>query len=354
MIVRRLLKMGLSVLLLALCSLSAYAEPPEFTVPDVPSDAVPTVTSTAPATGTTGVSIDAGDVEVVFNGSDLSIDLTKDYEITEEGSSTSIAGTATYSTTLKKLTIPYDALEESTIYEVSLPHNLITEGGNPMDDDYSWHFSTGTTPIETTDDSTPEEEEEEEEDDTPDPPEEEEITPGDLKITDHTVWPKGFNPLLAETKITYEISEDAIIKVKILNDTGVTVVTLIDDEEVDEGKYDVWWNGTDSTEDDGEVVSGGTYHYKILASDPDSEELRDSETGSINVVYTYSGDFEGEGDQTTTGEETDTAETEDDQNAAIMTMQNTVDGVTSDTGPGILIYSIFPLGGFLIRKRWKK
>ncbi len=195
---------------------------------------------------------------------------------------------------------------------------------------------------------------------------------GDIKITKDDVMPKGFNPLINETKITYEISAKAKMEIKILDHTGVTVVTLIDNKEVEKGDYYVWWNGTDNATEAGEVVPKGDYTYKIIAKDPVSGEMKDVKTGSITALYSVAGeeDFENvdAGNDVTnstdsSGQESSNSESSSNNNnannnssdaMATVSLQSAQTGVTAGTGTPVLIYLLFPLTGYLLSKKYKK
>lgn len=179
-----------------------------------------------------------------------------------------------------------------------------------------------------------------------------------IEIINDSVFPVGFNPLLNETQIKYEITADTIIEVKIRDVANKTIVVLTDDIEQKKGSYSVWWNGTNKTDTSGKVVSPGKYSYLITAKDNDGN-IYDTTSGEINAVYfTGQTDFE----DTTTGElpsepttapaPTTPVSTTDAQ--AMVTLQNTTSGVTAKTGPSALIYLLFPVGGLLFRKKNNK
>lgn len=200
---------------------------------------------------------------------------------------------------------------------------------------------------------------------------------GDIKIESHDIFPKGFNPLLNETKISYKISADAKVEIKILNQSGVTVVTLLDDKAIDKGEYYVWWNGTDKADSEGTVVAPGEYVYKIFAKDPESGETKDIKTGKVTALYqTVGGDFEdpagnggGVDDNTsngsgannnansgaagnsgsgTTGSSGNSGVQSTDM-AATVALQNSKDGVTAETGMPIYIYVLLiPIVYFIV------
>lgn len=175
----------------------------------------------------------------------------------------------------------------------------------------------------------------------------------EIEIIDHSVFPLSFNPNLNEVKIEYEISADAVIEVEILDSTGDTVVTLTDNENQDQGEHFVWWNGTDEVDNDGDVVSSGSYEYHIIARDSFGD-IADTATGGIQAVYAQPADFEDTTEEVITAPSpTPVASTVTAQNnAAIIAMQNSTSGVTAGTGPSTLFYLLFPLSGYFIyRKR---
>lgn len=174
----------------------------------------------------------------------------------------------------------------------------------------------------------------------------------DIKILKADAYPKGFNPLVNETQITYKVSATAKLEIKIIDYKGVTIVTLLDNEEIEAGEHHVWWNGTDSTESSGKVVPSGTYVFKVTAKDPESGEVKDIKSGEVNAIYTIAGatdgnDFEGQnGDQG----QSSAGLTKTDLKATV-SLQNSSSGVTAGTGPGVLIYLLFPAIGYIFTRR---
>lgn len=194
-----------------------------------------------------------------------------------------------------------------------------------------------------------------------------------IKLEKVKTSPQSFNPLVNDTKISFSVTAPAIISVRVYNSKGQVVVTLVNDDEVKKGDHFVWWDGTDSNTGKGDVVEPGKYQYKVSASDPKTDQTKDTETGEINVVYAKtssagSGDFEDGGTVVATSVTTTTDNSGTSQNVigqtntqtqdqiyqanATMAMQNATTGTTSETGPGVLLYSLLPLAGyFLTRKK---
>lgn len=177
-----------------------------------------------------------------------------------------------------------------------------------------------------------------------------------IKISKASVFPIGFNPLLAETKITYRISAKAKMEIKIIDGSGVKVRGLMTDETIDAGEHNITWDGAG---DEGDVVSPGEYSFKITAKNPVSGEIADVKSGTINVVYYQAArDFEnpaGSGNATTSPQSPATVQPLQPSRLeadATMALQNATSGTTAPTGPETLIYLVFPvLGYFLGRKK---
>ena len=204
-----------------------------------------------------------------------------------------------------------------------------------------------------------------EEEKSEDPPEEEEeevVQPtGNIKIKSADIWPKGFNPSLVLTKISFETTGTALIEVEITSSTGQKVVTLIDDEEAEADKYEIYWDGTDDPDESkGKVVPQGTYTWKVTAKDPTTKSIKDSESGTVNVVYNPGGaDFEsstGAGNSSsitsTSATSTSTQSAQNTQNTlAMLSLQGATSGETAGTGPEMLVYLFLPAAGLLLRRK---
>lgn len=165
----------------------------------------------------------------------------------------------------------------------------------------------------------------------------------EIEITNAQADPDSFNPLQAYTEIKYEISKDAIIEIKILKPNNDTVITLVDDEQEDAGENTVKWYGRENNQENGDSVPAGNYKFKIIAKNTTTEATEDTAEGAIEIIATVD-----RPDQPGNGGTTD-----GNQNQATMTLQNSASGHTAGTGPGVLIYFLFPLGGYLITKRKK-
>lgn len=170
--------------------------------------------------------------------------------------------------------------------------------------------------------------------------------PEGVRITSHSANPKDFNPVtVSDTVITYSISGKAEMKVKIVDENENTVVVLVDDKDQDEGSHTTKWYGTVDNRTSGEVVDQGEYQYEIVAKDQETHEIEDIEEGEINIVYSAQTTL-----PRTTGQQGSGLNNR--ETLATMTIQNSDTGETSRTGPGILIYMIFPIVGYLISRKY--
>lgn len=71
-------------------------------------------------------------------------------------------------------------------------------------------------------------------------------------------YPNPFNP---DTYISYQLPENARVKLKIYNITGQLVKVLVDELQKG-GYYNIKWNGKD---DKGNIVGSGLYIYRLEA-----------------------------------------------------------------------------------------
>jgi hypothetical protein len=346
--------------------------PPTFEIPTFP----PTVISRVPAENSANISKQAGQVIVVFDEDNLTIDYNQNITVKKQGDQADLSTAAyTYTEANNTLQIPYLALEESTVYTVTIPAVTVKNEGIALNQDLNWSFTTQAPAEENPsppEDPIPPQDPEENDDSVDSGENEEEITPTptppsnatEIKITEFNADPKGINPLINESKISYKISAKAKIEVKIIDKSGVEVVKLIDNKDIDKGEYYVWWNGTNKTDNSGEVVPPGTYTYKITAKDPVTGEVKDVKTGEINAIYQVaSGDFENSNGSTTTTTEIQSNSTtkasvvssQDASNiAATVSLQNAQNGVTAGTGTPVLIYVLLPVAGYLLTRKKSK
>ncbi len=154
----------------------------------------------------------------------------------------------------------------------------------------------------------------------------------------------------------YTISGDADVKIEVLDKDGKVIAT-IKEEEQEKGQHVAWWNGTVDNKFGGQEIADGTYTFKITATHPEYEEVKDTKEGSITADSTAGngeGDFEEPGGGGAkpgekTGDKAGDKEgllgkTPDELKAdeAKKTLQNSGTGQTAGTGPGILLYLLIP------------
>ncbi len=157
----------------------------------------------------------------------------------------------------------------------------------------------------------------------------------ECKITEDKAYPVGFNPdQNEETKISFTINCDLLIELNILDLSKNKIVTIVDDEEKSAKEHEFTWDGTINNSG-GAYVDNGAYQYQIIAKNIESKEEVDKAEGDINVIIAGT-----------------PATPTDDQ--ATISLQNTATGTTAETGPGILIYGVFPILGALYNRRKAK
>jgi hypothetical protein len=83
-----------------------------------------------------------------------------------------------------------------------------------------------------------------------------EAIPGSFRLDQNR--PNPFNPT---TTIEYEIPENALVRIEVLNITGQVVRVLLDSRQ-SQGRHSVMWNARD---DRGNKVSAGVYLYRLQA-----------------------------------------------------------------------------------------
>lgn len=199
-----------------------------------------------------------------------------------------------------------------------------------------------------------------------------------IKLTSVSAAPKSFNALIDETKISYTLSSQAIVEMKIIDQNNETIVQLLDNQTINAGDYFIRWNGTKDNKSSGIAVSAGKYKYRIIAKNPTTTAVADTSEGDIDVftITTASSSSSSLSNSaavnssggtaylpslynatgpTTTGSYYPSNVSAYNQPGATISLQNSSKGKTAGTGPGILIYSIFPLAGyFMSRKKTKK
>jgi predicted phosphodiesterase len=81
---------------------------------------------------------------------------------------------------------------------------------------------------------------------------------------DEIVYP---NPLITESKIEFSLRTAEHISINIYNELGQLVKNLVSDTYVNDGKFQVIWDGNDNS---GAKVANGTYIYKIIGENGDA------------------------------------------------------------------------------------
>jgi hypothetical protein len=81
-------------------------------------------------------------------------------------------------------------------------------------------------------------------------------------ITDHRPeqnYPNPFNPT---TRISYSIPEHAVVSLVVYNSIEQEVTSLVSNNGVAPGQYDITWNGKDMS---GHTVASGVYFYQLIS-----------------------------------------------------------------------------------------
>ncbi len=180
------------------------------------------------------------------------------------------------------------------------------------------------------------------------------LTPPDgdnttIKITKVSAYPKGLHPSINSSKIYYTLSKEATLEIRISDHTGKTIIKLIDDQKVEAGDHFITWYGTQNNVKEGTALKNGTYKFKIIAKNPKTGDIEDTEEGEINLSYQSPPTPPTGTGQTPTGQTS--GEKNNDQAKATQTLQNSTTGKTAKTGPGVLIYFLFPLAGYFITRK---
>lgn len=168
-----------------------------------------------------------------------------------------------------------------------------------------------------------------------------------LKISGDSADPRSFNPLITDTTIKYKLSGDARVDVEIFDARNQKVATLTNNQALAKGDYNVKWHGTANNQQNGTIVANGEYTYKITAKDPDSGVAQDTATGNITVNYSRTNPT----NPVTTPRPLPPVGTQNPSGTLVL--QNMQSGRTSDTGPAMLLYSVFPLAGYIFTRRKK-
>ncbi len=165
-----------------------------------------------------------------------------------------------------------------------------------------------------------------------------------IKITNVSVSPKKLNPIIDEARLSYKISKQAKIEVKLLDKDGQVVATLLNDETQSAGTHTVNWFGTKGNSKSGKAVDAGTYTFKITAKNL-AGQTKDTEEVKLEVVF---------GQTQSLVQPPPPKSSDPNQTQATLSLNNSKSGKTAATGPGMLVYPLIPLAYLIQRKLRKK
>ncbi len=94
---------------------------------------------------------------------------------------------------------------------------------------------------------------------------------GDLMITSLDLSRDEFDPDNETVKISFRITDDAEVTVRVYDEDGDLVAELWDEEDKDEGLLSLTWDGED---DDNDQVKDGDYTIKITADNGDETDKK--------------------------------------------------------------------------------
>jgi hypothetical protein len=118
-----------------------------FTTGTAPDETPPTVTAVSPGNSATGVAVTSTLTATFSEAMDASTINTTTFMLDSVGN-TPVSGEVTYSGTTATFT-PSANLAYSTTYTATITTGVKDLAGNPMSENYSWTFTTGTAPDET-------------------------------------------------------------------------------------------------------------------------------------------------------------------------------------------------------------
>lgn len=189
-----------------------------------------------------------------------------------------------------------------------------------------------------------------EDDNENDKPNNEKPSVSSAKLTNVDAFPKGFNPQLNATKISYSVTGKGKIDVKIHNLKGAVVATLAINQNVEKGEYHIWWDGTENNKS-GKLVAPGSYTYKITLKDEKGDDVLDTASGNLNLVYAQLSSSDTEQPKTVNTIKATNLKSGTSNSQAVVSLQNATSGKTAGTGPETLIYLLFPLAGFILFRK---
>lgn len=112
-----------------------------------PDDTAPTVESTSPNNGATGVGTSGTTIRATFSENMSSSSVTSSSNFVVRRGGTTVSGSRSYSSGSQTVTFtPSSALQSNTVYTATLTTGAEDASGNNLESTYEWTFTTGTMP----------------------------------------------------------------------------------------------------------------------------------------------------------------------------------------------------------------
>lgn len=183
-----------------------------------------------------------------------------------------------------------------------------------------------------------------------------------VKFTTSGAFPKGFNPKVSETKITYKLSATGYVSIVIVDQAGSKKVELLTNEKTTGGKdASLSWDGTTKKGGGGAMLKSGKYYAKMTVKSSASGSVSDTKSVEINVIYASESSGSDMSDMyypSLSGSSTDRGSTGSSSATLAsgrtgVAKSHTLPKQTSSTGPEALIYLVAPVMGYFVSRRKK-